>query len=354
MRHTAVLLVAMFCSVGAYAAEQLQGDDNKGDDNIGARSDTFISLDRARTMQGSSRLENGVKVSSPKKFYELRSDQQHMNNGQMRSDNQLRSAVIVSPQRQDKIPSGSQSADILSGTAREEKKDTSVFQTGDATDMSLESEEIAGNKETYNPVLALFDTGEAAPSSFHEAMKGRVSTSIRGLTRHFIWPIPLNVKQYVSSGYGMRIDPFHGRPAFHGGIDIAADAGTDVLATADGQVLDAKTDSNYGKYVTLQHADGTLTRYGHLGGHKVSEGQQVHAGEAIGVVGSTGRSTGAHLDYRVSKDGMKYDPLTILSVPTSVAIKKGTASVVAAMAMRGNSRIASKPIAKRPMVIEVR
>jgi murein DD-endopeptidase MepM/ murein hydrolase activator NlpD len=229
-----------------------------------------------------------------------------------------------------------------------------------AATLERESDDIEGVNEINNPVLALYGASEKqAFGSFREAMSGR---GVR-LARHLIWPVALAARQYLSSGFGMRTDPFHGRPTFHGGIDIAAEVGTPVLATADAVVEQVTTDAGYGKYITLRHADGMLTRYGHLSAQMVSVGQRVRAGQPIGAVGSTGRSTGAHLDYRVSKDGVRYDPLSVLRVPANVAIK--ATNIGAGMAQAAQpaapaavapriSNVASNPLPKRPMVIQVR
>ncbi len=215
---------------------------------------------------------------------------------------------------------------------------------------ALESEEIEGNTEKIDPVLALYGDAPPAASSFAEAMRGVAASALR----HLGWPIPLSMAQYISSGYGMRQDPFTHIPTFHGGIDIVAKEGTPVLATADAVVKQVATDRNYGHYITLEHADGTLSRYGHLSAQAVREGQSVRQGQAIGAVGATGRATGPHLDYRVSREGTKFDPLAILSVPKEVSAAT-TSHRTLAGAHRPLVRKVS-PIQRphAPMVIEVR
>lgn len=219
-----------------------------------------------------------------------------------------------------------------------------------------ESEEIAGVSEAYNdPVLSLFDNGASAPlSNFREALLAGAPHV--ALTRHPVWPVPLRYKQYVSSGYGMRTDPFTRKPAFHGGIDIVSAEGTPVVASADGNVLAVSSDANYGKYVSIGHADGSVSRYGHLSKQMVDAGQPVHAGQVIGAIGSTGRSTGAHLDFRVSKNNTKYDPLHVLSIPREVAFNDANKIPVPSpyTPRDEKSKIASNTTPKRPMVIQVR
>jgi len=136
-----------------------------------------------------------------------------------------------------------------------------------------------------------------------------------------IWPIAQNVTQKISSGYGMRKDPFHGKQRFHGGIDIAAATGTPVLATASGTVTDVGNGRGLGQYVTVAHNDGSESTYGHLSAQNVREGQRVSQGQTVGKLGSTGRSTGPHLDYRIKKNGQRIDPMLVLNAPTGRTTK---------------------------------
>jgi len=124
-----------------------------------------------------------------------------------------------------------------------------------------------------------------------------------------IWPVP----GWLSSAYGTRRDPFTGDPDFHPGLDISADAGQPVHATADGTVASAGPNGSYGNLVTLDHGYGISTRYGHLSRFAVSGGQQVHRGDVIGYVGSTGRSTSPHLHYEILVNGRLTNPLNLLA-----------------------------------------
>ena len=164
--------------------------------------------------------------------------------------------------------------------------------------------------ETDRTVTDLFDS--AAPESdFQSALQG---TS--GSVRH-AWPVPTSVSQRLSSSYGMRTDPFHGRQAFHGGIDIAAASGSPVIASAEGRVSKVETGKGLGKYVAVTHRDGTESYYGHLSAQNVRVGQRVMQGQKVGELGSTGRSTGPHLDYRLKKNGKTVNPLTVMRQPTT-------------------------------------
>ena len=115
-----------------------------------------------------------------------------------------------------------------------------------------------------------------------------------------IWP----AAGYVSSPYGLR---FNGTE-FHQGIDIAADMGAPIVATADGVVTAAGWNGGYGNMVDVDHGGGIVTRYGHASAVAVTVGQQVRRGEVIAYVGSTGRSTGPHVHYEVRVDGQPVNP----------------------------------------------
>ncbi len=125
----------------------------------------------------------------------------------------------------------------------------------------------------------------------------------------YAWPVADVAGTRISSPYGWRADPFTGEQAFHGGLDIAAPAGTAVFATADGIVRAIGEHPRLGKYVMLRFPDGSEATYGHLESIAVASGQKVVRGETLGGVGSSGRSTGPHLDYRVKVNGEQIDPL---------------------------------------------
>jgi murein DD-endopeptidase MepM/ murein hydrolase activator NlpD len=116
-----------------------------------------------------------------------------------------------------------------------------------------------------------------------------------------------------TSGYGVRSDPFKGRAAMHAGIDLAGPIGTPIYATADATVGRSEYNSGgYGNLVELEHGHGIQTRYGHLSKSLVTAGQRVKRGEMIGLMGSTGRSTGSHLHYEVRIDGKAVNPVPFL------------------------------------------
>lgn len=124
-----------------------------------------------------------------------------------------------------------------------------------------------------------------------------------------IQPVANKKLERIGSGFGYRTDPFYRTQRFHAGIDFTAPRGVEVYATADG-VIEAVTTEiwGYGQHIIINHGNGFKTLYGHLSKFKVKRGQKVTRGQLIGLVGSTGKSTGPHLHYEVHKNGEKLNP----------------------------------------------
>lgn len=123
-----------------------------------------------------------------------------------------------------------------------------------------------------------------------------------------IWP----VKGFISSTFGGRRDPIDGSPSWHQGIDISAPYGTPVVAVAEGIVVSAGWMSGLGNTVVIDHGNGINTLYGHLSKIFVNVGQRVKRWDKIGLVGSTGRSTGNHCHYEVHVNGKPVNPVKYL------------------------------------------
>jgi murein DD-endopeptidase MepM/ murein hydrolase activator NlpD len=126
-----------------------------------------------------------------------------------------------------------------------------------------------------------------------------------------IWPLA----GWLSSTFGARRDPFDGGHDYHSGLDIAADRGTPVHATADGTIQSASYSGNYGNAVLVEHGYGISTRFGHLSKIAVRQGQKVRRGEVVGYVGATGRATSPHLHYEILLNGRPVNPLSLLARP---------------------------------------
>jgi murein DD-endopeptidase MepM/ murein hydrolase activator NlpD len=117
---------------------------------------------------------------------------------------------------------------------------------------------------------------------------------------------------FISSYFGERADPFDGREAFHKGVDFAGSLGDKVVAVAEGVVTWAGERSGFGKLVEINHGDGYITRYAHNSRTLVAVGQMVKRGEAVALMGSTGRSTGPHVHFEVLRNGRQVDPLSFV------------------------------------------
>ncbi len=154
------------------------------------------------------------------------------------------------------------------------------------------SQDVAGQSQALSARLSLLE------SQFSRRTELIAATPT-------VWP----VHGAVNSGFGVRPDPFTGVPAFHEGVDISTARSEPVLATADGIVLRSGWAGEYGKAIALAHGDRYETLYGHLEETLVTEGQTVHRGDRVGLVGSTGRSTAPHLHYEVHVDGHPVNPL---------------------------------------------
>jgi murein DD-endopeptidase MepM/ murein hydrolase activator NlpD len=119
-------------------------------------------------------------------------------------------------------------------------------------------------------------------------------------------------KLIFTSSFGVRSDPFRGTAAMHAGVDIPGAIGTPIYATADGVISHAGRQGGYGNLVQINHGRGIETRYGHLSKILVADNSRVRRGQMIGLMGSTGRSTGSHLHYEVRVDGKAVNPVPFL------------------------------------------
>lgn len=135
-----------------------------------------------------------------------------------------------------------------------------------------------------------------------------------------LWP----VMGPITGSFGSRVDPFNGEGAFHAGVDISCHYGQPIMAPADGVVTYAGFYSGYGRMLIVDHGNGISTRYGHLSGFAVTDGQTLRKGEVIGYVGMSGRSTGAHLHYEVRIHDTPVNPHKYLRTAVSPAFGGGS------------------------------
>lgn len=126
-------------------------------------------------------------------------------------------------------------------------------------------------------------------------------------------PVGRPVKGAISSRYGKRSDPLNRDSAFHTGVDLRGKYGENIYATGDGVIEKACQNGDYGNYVLVNHGNGYKTAYAHMKQFKVRAGQKIQRGQVIGLVGNTGRSTGAHLHYEILLDNKTINPRKFLT-----------------------------------------
>ena len=141
----------------------------------------------------------------------------------------------------------------------------------------------------------------------------------------------------ISSKFGYRIHPIRKTRRMHTGVDYAAPTGTPVKATADGTVVRAGVAGGYGNMVEIQHSDGTTSRYAHLHAFRTSVGQPVKQGQVVGLVGSTGMSTGPHLHFEIRRNGSPVDPLGVISGSAATVPAAEAANATEPVAGPGNT-----------------
>jgi murein DD-endopeptidase MepM/ murein hydrolase activator NlpD len=174
-------------------------------------------------------------------------------------------------------------------------------------------ENVSGTRGSGGPLLVMDETAIAAVEARAVQLEAQLKTyesAMREKSRiPSIWP----VEGEMTDGFGGRRNPFGGSSfEFHPGQDIRAERGTPVVVAANGTVIFAGTQSGYGQMVEVSHGDGLTTRYAHLSKLEVAVGQEMARGQLLGLVGSTGRSTGPHLHYEVRINGESVNPLAYL------------------------------------------
>ncbi|MDR0862884.1 MAG: peptidoglycan DD-metalloendopeptidase family protein [Oscillospiraceae bacterium] len=149
---------------------------------------------------------------------------------------------------------------------------------------------------------------QEAAAAAAAAAKGTTNSSATVVgTGSLMWPS--KASNLVTSQFGTRKHPIYNVYKTHNGIDIGASYGTNIYAADSGKVITSQYDSSYGNYVVISHGNGMTTLYAHMSSRKVSVGAAVTKGDVIGLVGSTGASTGAHLHFEVSLNGSRTNPL---------------------------------------------
>ncbi len=165
------------------------------------------------------------------------------------------------------------------------------------------------------------NTGEEYDEEIDSGISGNItvfdgvqSTAVASGVNTFLRPVSGD----VVSKYGYRTHPITGKYTMHNGIDIAAETGTEIYASLDGAVTSAGYSDSYGYYIIVEHSKNVETLYAHCSKLKVKKGDKVQKGDIIGLVGSTGWSTGPHLHFEIRVGGYRIDPEWMLGSVTEV------------------------------------
>ena len=195
---------------------------------------------------------------------------------------------------------------------KELKSSKKAAESSMATVEAEKKEIAADNKKTAAMLDDLEGEAEAEAARLAAAAQSGGTSSSSSSSYEggaFAWPVPSS--HNISSGYGWRICPFHGRE-FHGAIDIAASGGAPIVSVAAGKVISAGWNGGFGNSIKVDHGGGLVSMYNHCSSFAASVGQTVKKGQTIAYVGTTGSSTGNHLDFRIFQDGTTKDPNTYL------------------------------------------
>ena len=173
----------------------------------------------------------------------------------------------------------------------------------------MQRQQWAADKATYQDVASSLDIIQSSIEAKEQQLFALESLLLdKNISaEQKITGRPVNTG-WLSSPYGYRSDPFTGKRAWHAGIDFSALAGSDVVSTAAGVVTTVERKAGYGIFVEVSHGDGYTTRYGHNKTVLVKKGDLVKKGQTIAKVGSTGRSTGPHVHYEVTRNGKRVNP----------------------------------------------
>lgn len=188
--------------------------------------------------------------------------------------------------------------------------------------LPVPGDDVNGQGPKGGPFIPIRTDKSAATYTPDETLEeiDRRTARVRKLGK-MVLELPLSqpLKSYtITSGYGKRLDPVKQGWANHEGLDLGAPEGTPVVAPGPGKVVFAGARGAYGLLVEIKHANGLTTRYAHLSKILVKPGQNLKTGARIGLVGSTGRSTGPHLHYEISRNGKTVNPLNFIEAGKNV------------------------------------
>lgn len=220
---------------------------------------------------------------------------------------------------QEKLEKQKSDLEILAKAKEEELNEYNKLIAASENAQQDLDDEISNQKQVINEMESIEAARKAAAEAAAKAAvnankstgQQSVTTNVVNPATGFIWPIPGYTT--VSSDFGYRTDPFTGKTAYHSGIDVPAPPGTRIVAAGSGQVAWASYSTTAGNWIGIDHGNGVYTVYMHCSALLVSAGDNVSAGDTIGLVGTTGSSTGNHLHFSVRLNGSYVSPWNYVS-----------------------------------------
>lgn len=225
----------------------------------------------------------------------------------VREGENLSTIVRDQLEKQGRQPSVQEIVDGVNAVARANGLDNAdLIHPGQQLDLTpLKAEALTG---AGGPAAARRLQGAGAVSQLVAGILGASADLTETSPPDALWQGILGAEGELSSGYGMRRDPFTGERRFHHGLDIAAPTGTPIQPVGSGEVVFSGWRKGYGRMVTVRHEDGTESIYAHTSKNLVREGDRVDPEDTIALVGSTGRSTGPHLHLEIRQEDESVDP----------------------------------------------
>ncbi len=213
-------------------------------------------------------------------------------------------------------------ASMQARTAKQEQEQQALLNAA-LTDLKHKSQVIESILASVGVNLEVHESAKGAGGPFTR----QPQDSYEGLTLrvdHYvdtIQSVPLGapVRGTITSRFGGRLDPINGQPAFHSGVDIRNNPGAKIVAPAGGFVVASGYDNGHGNFIVVDHGNRFQTSYFHLQKGFVKTGDAVTRGQGIGLVGNSGRSTGAHLHYEIKYRDKLIDPVKFIQVPSRAA-----------------------------------
>ena len=213
-------------------------------------------------------------------------------------------------------------ASLQARTAKQEQEQQALLNAA-LTDLKHKSRVIESILASVGVNLEVHESAKGAGGPFTR----QPQDSYEGLTLrvdHYvdtIQSVPLGapVRGTITSQFGGRLDPINGQPAFHSGVDIRSNSGAKIVAPAGGVVVASGYDNGHGNFIVVDHGNRFQTSYFHLQKGFVKTGEAVTRGQGLGLVGNSGRSTGAHLHYEIKYRDKLIDPVKFIQVPSRAA-----------------------------------